>query len=61
VIPPQPESEKNVIKKIAMKMKENFWQYYKEKKLEMIEEEEVSSQDNVSFFKDEHGGFEESS
>ena len=61
VMPPQPESEKNVIKKITNKLKENFWKYYKEKKLEMIEEEEVDSQDNVSFFKDEHGGFEESS
>jgi hypothetical protein len=57
-LPPSTENEKNIIKVITNKLQENFWKYYKEKKIEMIEDAEVSSQDNNSFFKDEHGDFD---
>lgn len=49
-MPPKSKNEKNIINNISHKMKATFWNYYKDHKTEMIEEQSFSG----SYFKDEH-------
>jgi hypothetical protein len=50
-MPPQTQAEKTIIKDITKKLKKTFWNYYKDHKTDMIEEQSMSG----SYFRDEHG------
>lgn len=50
-MPPKNQNEKNIIMDISNKLKATFWNYYKDHKTDMMEEQSNSG----SYFKDEHG------
>ena len=51
MMPPQSQAEKNIVKDISHKLKKTFWNYYKDHKTDMIEEQSMTG----SYFRDEHG------
>lgn len=51
LMPPTTQGERNIVMNISSKLKATFWNYYKDHKTDMIEEQSF----NGSYFKDEHG------